>query len=129
MIDKRARCVEKRNSKLTHRYLNEDVFPIIFPNCPQYLPKKKPVPQTSNTTSSGRQAIVIQRQEDKEMQLYSIKSLEDIENKLITNDIGTVHHDYNFMVGSDKIIIYSISIDGKGLPNVKYAIDIHGHEL
>ena len=58
------------------------------------------------------------------MQLDSIKSLEDIENKLITNNKGTVHHDYNFMVGSDKITIYGISIDDKGLPKVKYAIVI-----
>ena len=40
-LDKRARRVEKRSSKLTYRYLNEDVFPTIFPNCPQYLSKKK----------------------------------------------------------------------------------------
>ena len=31
-LDKRARRVGKRNSKLTHRYLNEDVFPTIFHN-------------------------------------------------------------------------------------------------
>ena len=98
--------MEKQNCKFTHRYLNEDVSPTIFPNCPQYFSKKKPVPRTSNTTSSERQDIVIQRQENKEkkeMQFDSIKSLEDIENKLITNDKGTVHHDYNFMVGSDKL--------------------------
>ena len=108
-LNKRARRVEKQNSKLTHRYINEDVFPTIFPNCPQYLSKMKPMPRTSITTSPGRQAIVIRRGEDKgkkDMQLDSIKSLEDIENKLITNDKGTVHHDYNFMVGSDKITIY-----------------------
>ena len=56
------------------------------------------------------------------MQLDRIQLLEDIENKLNTNDKRTVHHNYNFMVGSDKITIYGISIDDKGLPNVKYAI-------
>ena len=92
-LDKRARRVEKRNSKLTYRYLNEDVFPTIFPNCPQYLSKKKH--QTKNHPKDR-----YTKTEKKEMQLDSIKSLEDIENKLIINDKGTIHREYNFMVGT-----------------------------
>ena len=74
------RKVSTSNSH-TQRYLNEDAFPTIFPNCPQYLSKKKPVPRTSNTTSSERQAIEdtkTGRQGKKEMQLDSIKLLEDL---------------------------------------------------
>ena len=37
---KRAHRVEKRNSKLAHRYLNEDLFPTIFPNWPSGITSK-----------------------------------------------------------------------------------------
>ena len=126
-LDKTTSRVRKRNSTLKHKYLKENAYPTVFPKCPQYLSKKKPKPRTSNTTSSERKAIVLQRLEDKkkqEQQLDSIKTLKDIECKLLTNHKHSMLHDYKFNIGNNKITIYGISIDNEGFPKVKYTLAV-----
>ena len=76
-LDNTPSRARKRTSLLKHRYLKKDVFPSIFPNCPQYLTKKIQVRQSSCTTSKQREAAVIERAKNEEKQdpIWTVSAL------------------------------------------------------
>ena len=55
---------KKTGTQLKYRYLKSNAYPTLFPNCPVYLSKKKPAERTSLASSSARNEISAERNEE-----------------------------------------------------------------
>ena len=82
------RIRRKEQKSLVHRYLKQDAFPTLFPECPSYLSKKKPTGRPPMASSSKRQRVVAERLENEQLnqlELDTVRSLDDIQ-RLINNE-------------------------------------------
>ena len=89
-----TRSTKKKDTELKYRFLKDDAYPTIYPNCPQYLSQKKPASRPS-LGSAAREFTIAKREEEKkalELEKDSVKSLNDVKDKLrvqeyIINDV------------------------------------------
>ena len=124
-----TRSTKKKDTELKYRFLKDDAYPTIYPNCPQYLSQKKLASRPSLGSTAAREFTIAKREEEKkalELEKDSVKSINDVKDKLRVQEYinSPSMKNASIKIETSQVVFYEL--DARDIkPSVKYCVIIY----
>ena len=124
-----TRSTKKKDTELKYRFLKDDAYRTIYPNCPQYLSQKKPASRQSLGSTAAREFTIAKREEEKkalELEKDGVKSINDVKDKLRVQEYinSPSMKNASIKIETSQVVFYELDVrDIK--PSVKYPFPAH----